>query len=108
VSHNEVIQFGHGDERDAGHSERIDINKVTLTEFLKGGFLEIRVYSRKELNKRNDPTKTIQIAQQCLGKRGYHILDNNCEHFSNFCVFNKRYSSQTESFTNEVLKKVKK
>jgi hypothetical protein len=84
------------------------VNRVTLSEFLKGGFLEIRVYSKKELKRKNDIEEIVNNAIKQLGTKGYDILDNNCEHFSNLCVFNEKISVQTEAFTQEVLQKMKK
>ena len=31
-----------------------------------------------------------------LGEKGYHILNNNCEHFANECYCGERFSSQTD------------
>lgn len=40
----------------------------------------------------------VQCARSCLGREGYNVLENNCEHFATECRYGKRLSGQEEAF----------
>ncbi|MGN0452561.1 MAG: lecithin retinol acyltransferase family protein [Ruminococcus sp.] len=104
-----VIQFGEGDsESDMLHCENNDVNETSLGDFLKGGLLEVRVYSKKELKLKNSPEETVRIAREHLGEKGYHFIRNNCEHFSNLCAFNEKISLQAEAQLEDIRNRIKK
>ena len=42
------------------------------------------------------PEEILAAANAALGQHGYHVLRNNCEHFSNQCAFGVHYSKQTD------------
>ncbi len=69
-----------------------------LKSFLKDGELEVREYSIEEENKKREPEEVIEFAKSKLGSNmgGYNIISNNCEHFSNLCVFNESKSNQVD------------
>jgi hypothetical protein len=69
-----------------------------LKSFLKDGELEVREYSIEEENKKRKPDEVIEFAKSKLGSNmgGYNIISNNCEHFSNLCVFNESKSNQVD------------
>ena len=69
-----------------------------LKSFLKDGELEVREYSIEEKNKKRKPEEVIEFAKSKLGSNmgGYNIISNNCEHFSNLCVFNESKSNQVD------------
>ncbi len=69
---------------------------TTLGEFLKGGNVEVRVYTEAEMEKRKSPEETIEYAKAHLGEGGYDLVSNNCEHFSNRCAFGVSTSSQVD------------
>jgi len=71
---------------------------TTLDEFLKGGEVEVREYTNDELKKKNSNEEIIRKAKSLLGSGlgEYNIVSNNCEHFSNYCVFNEKISNQVE------------
>lgn len=75
---------------------------TTLKDFLKGGVLEVREYNEEELEKKRDSDEIIEFAKSKLGSNmgGYNIVSNNCEHFSNLCVFNEAKSNQVDEFLN--------
>ena len=68
-----------------------------LNEFLKGGVLEVRVYTDEELKRKRSPKAIVAEALAHLGEGGYNIISNNCEHFSNLCAFGKKESNQVEA-----------
>lgn len=80
---------------------------TTLDVFLNGGELEVREYNEEELNKKRSPDEIIEFAKSKLGEGGYDIVNNNCEHFSNECVFGKKSSNQVDevlSFLSSLFK----
>lgn len=98
VSDAEIIQFG--PTPDAAHSLLdADIRVCTsdMNGFLKGGFLEVASLSLSERLKAVPPKEIVARARQALGTGGYDILNNNCEHFANGCVFGKKTSEQVDS-----------
>mgnify|MGYP002713199546 CR=1 FL=1 len=40
----------------------------------------------------------IKRAISMKGKRSYHLIFNNCEHYKNFVQFGKKYSKQVDNF----------
>ena len=75
---------------------------TTLEEFLKGGILEVRIYNSEELKKKNSDEEIVKKAKSMLGTGlgEYNIIENNCEHFSNYCTFNEKRSNQVENVLN--------
>lgn len=104
-----VIHFGEGDPTaDMIHSENNIVHESSLAEFLQGGLLEVRVYSRGERKILNPPQKIVDTARSMLGEGGYHFVRNNCEHFSNFCAFSEKYSAQAEGYIKDIRKRIGK
>ncbi len=96
VSEDSVIQFGGSIIDPNADPETITVNEVSIDEFLKGRFAEVAEYDKKELKRKNSPAKIILNAKLSLGRKGYHIIHNNCEHFAYECVFNEHKCEQTE------------
>ena len=105
IGNDEVVQFGLPIDM-IRPKEEVKVLKSSIEEFLQGGFLEVRVYDRKEKKIKNDNQKIIEIAKSKLGEDGYDIVHNNCEHFANFCVFNKKESQQVDNIREEIRKKL--
>lgn len=105
IGNDEVVQFGLLTDM-IRPKEEVKVLKSSIEEFLQGGFLEVRVYDRKEKKIKNDNQKIIEIALSKLGEGGYDIVHNNCEHFANFCVFNKKESQQVDNIREEIRKKL--
>ncbi len=98
VDDGEVIQFG--PTPDAEHSLLDADIRVCVSDihgFLKGGFLEVASLSLPERIKAAKPDEIVSRARRELGKGGYDILNNNCEHFANNCVFGTKSSEQVDS-----------
>ncbi len=101
IGNDEVIQFGHPFDMYQDHS-LIKVISSDVQDFLRGGFLEVRQYSKKELKKKFNNEKIIEIAMSKLGEGGYNLLYNNCEHFANFCVFGIKESKQIDSIHEKI------
>ena len=44
------------------------------------------------------PDEIVERARNSVGKEGYHVLANNCEHFATSCRYGVRLSGQEEAF----------
>lgn len=85
-------------EKDAEISaENARVIVTSLSDFLKGGLVEVRIYSDEELKNIKAPDEIIEYAKAHLGEAGYDLINNNCEHFSNRCAFGVSKSSQVDN-----------
>lgn len=103
VSDTEVIQFGTPPDA----SRRIDDADVSVLStdidvFRNHGFPEVGVLSVAERIRRFSPRKTVDLARERIGEKGYHLLKNNCEHFVYECVFGTKYCSQTDDIREAI------
>ena len=105
IGYDEVFQFGLLSDM-LKPKEEVWVLVSSIEEFLQGGFLEVRVFDRKERKIKNDDLKIVEIAKSKLGEDGYDIVHNNCEHFANFCIFNKKESKQIDDIRSEIRKKL--
>lgn len=105
IGNDEVIQFGLLNDM-LKPKEEVRVLVSSIEEFLQSGFLEVRVFDRKERKIKNDDLKIVEIAKSKLGEDGYDIVHNNCEHFANFCIFNKKESKQIDDIRSEIRKKL--
>lgn len=97
IGNDEVVQFGHPFNVNED-PKNVLVIKSPIEDFAgPANFIEVYQYSKKELKLKNKDEDIIKIALSHLGEGGYNILDNNCEHFANRCVFNKSISLQTDS-----------
>ena len=103
IGDNKVVQFGlpmsiYQDPN------TIKIMESPIEDFLNGGFLEVRIYDKKEKKSKNKDSDIVKIALSKVGEGNYNLLTNNCEHFANYCVFGKKTSSQVDKVHDEVRK----
>lgn len=107
IGNDEVIQFG-GPFDMFTNPKDIVVEKVNIEDFLKGGFLEVRVLDRKERKQKRNVDEIIETALSKLGEGGYDILYNNCEHFVNYCIFGVKKSTQVDDLHKEIREKLGK
>ena len=101
IGNDEVVQFGHPFNVNED-PKNVLVIRSTIEDFAgPANFIEVYQYSKKELKLKNKDEDIIKIALSHLGEGGYNILENNCEHFANRCVFNKAKSEQVEVFINK-------
>lgn len=105
INDEEIIQFGLPFDV-LKPKEEVRVIKSDINDFLQGGFLEVRVYDKKEKKLKNKDEDVIKIAISKLGEGGYDIVHNNCEHFANYCIFNKKESKQIDDIRSEIRKKL--
>ena len=107
IGNDEVIQFG-GPFDMFTKPKDIVVEKVSIEEFLKGGFLEVKVFDRKERKQKRNVDDIVNTALSMLGEGGYDILYNNCEHFVNYCILGEKKSSQVDDLHKEIREKLGK
>jgi len=100
VSDNEVIHFSGRNSDSILDWENCEIIVTTLREFLNGGRLEVRRYLKCEKCKINDEEYIVKKAKSYIGKKGYNLFTNNCEHFANYCTMDKKISEQVDKFVS--------
>jgi len=75
------------------------VEEVTLEEFTKG-----RAYCVGRIPAdRSAGEDIVRRARSRLGERRYHLLRNNCEHFSNWCQLGESRSEQVEALLKPAL-----
>ena len=70
-----------------------DIRQVTMEKFSQGRPVIVRRYHESD-----DVEKVIERAQSRVGEAGYHLFENNCEHFAVWCKTGKSTSTQVDDF----------
>ena len=105
IGDEEVVQFGLPFDM-LRPKEEVKVIKTNIDQFLMGGFLEVRIYDKKEKRFKNKDQDIVKKAISRLGEGGYDIVHNNCEHFVNECIFNKKVSEQVDDVRNEIRKKL--
>lgn len=103
IGDNMVVQFGMPFNIHQ-NPEEVKVIKSPIEDFLSNGFLEVRIFDKKEKKLKHSDNEIIKTALSMIGEGGYNILHNNCEHFANYCVFGRKTSSQVDSVHEEVRK----
>ena len=97
VSNDEVIQYASPKGSEISPETALII-KTSLDTFLNGGIVEVREYNSSELKEVRSKDEIVKFAESKLGTGlgEYNLIDNNCEHFSNYCAFGKKVSNQVD------------
>lgn len=98
VSDSCIIQYGKASDIFQDSSE-VSVLVGTIKEFVGNKYIEVREYSLLEKLKKNSKEKIIKKAKERIGEKKYNILNNNCEHFVNECVFNKHESLEAKQYS---------
>ncbi len=97
---NTVVSFGGINNDYTLDPSKARVIITSLNEFLRGGELEVRQFSDEELKRKRTPQDIANYALSCVGNSGYDLINNNCEHFANECLFGKRESEQVKNIIN--------
>lgn len=89
---------GLGDGRDGviHYSEPTDgqakgrVCRTSLSQFARGGNIKLREHR----SRRFSPDEAVKRAESRLGKDGYSLWGNNCEHFVSWCITGDHSSKQ--------------
>ena len=68
------------------------VHESSLNEFRGSGAVQVRLYG-----KRFGADTAVQRAESMIGRRGYDLLFDNCEHFATWCVAGEHSSAQVET-----------
>lgn len=101
VDENTIVQFGMRDNGNT-HPDEISVIKTNIVEFSGGEFIECGELEKADKKRAFPPKIVVENAISRLGERGYNILNNNCEHFANECMFGEK-----KSFLDEVRIKIR-
>lgn len=98
VSEDEVIQFGMPPtegllNRD---SSAIEVCVSNIDEFACGKIVEVASVQKGDKQKRLAPKKTVKLAREMIGHKGYDVVKNNCEHFARHCYFGEKMGEVTQ------------
>lgn len=102
VSEEEVIAFGLPDNRGIP-PEEIRVLSTDLETFSAGGAVQIGACEGTERLKARSRTEVVRAARTAMGRSGYNILHNNCEHFAMQCLF----GSSDSEFINSVRSQIR-
>lgn len=72
-----------------GKKSDASVSRTTMDEFALDSIVHLREYSDSDT-----PDVVIQRAESKLGSRDYHVVTNNCEHFSTWCCTGRTASQQ--------------
>jgi len=91
-----VIHFSADEDDSIFDNSHISIRQARLKGFLRGDIIEVNLpfnalYSRNGVVKR---AKKMLGSKKLEGKL-YDLLDNNCEHFANYCYYGYTISDQS-------------
>ncbi|WP_161625295.1 lecithin retinol acyltransferase family protein [Pontibacillus halophilus] len=78
------------------------IIQTTMDDFLKGEeyFFVANVEKSLKFGNLYTPEEAVWRAKSELGKKDYHLLLNNCEHFAFWCRTGRSFSDQDGQFIN--------
>lgn len=81
-----------------GTSKKYDcqVRLIRVREFERLAAHEKQAVKVLHTQRRLSRTETQERALSQLGKSGYNLITNNCEHFANWCVQGVRYSPQVD------------
>ncbi|MDD3623299.1 MAG: lecithin retinol acyltransferase family protein [Bacilli bacterium] len=100
IGNDEVVQFGLPSEF-MQNPKNIKVLRSNMKDFLVG-FLEVRVYDKKELKEKRSDEEIVSIALSRVGEGNYNLFRNNCEHFAYECVFGVKRSDQVDSALKDI------
>jgi len=75
-----------------GGKDTACIWRVTLAEFAQGAPVKTRTYGSCY-----SPEVVVARAASMIGRSGYDLFSNNCEHFATWCVMGEHSSAQVEA-----------
>ncbi len=95
VSDGEVIQFGPPPSAEnAPFMKDFTVIATSVEDFSASGIPETAIPETRSEKRRFSAQKTVKLAREAIGRGGYDLLRNNCEHFVTECVYGRHESEQ--------------
>ncbi len=107
IDEQRIVAFGMPDNTGLD-PETIEVVVTDVVTFMHGSTLETAVLRGAERRERRSAKDTVEYALNQVGRKGYHIFRNNCEHFANECVFGESRSHFVDSVRDEIRQKLTK
>ncbi len=91
-----VVHFTDGEDGVAGpngNHENFEVQRTSIDIVTRGGRDSLHIVSHAS------PLPADKVAERAfsqIGRRGYHLLIDNCEHFANWCVVDRDESRQVD------------
>jgi hypothetical protein len=86
------IYCGDGTVIHFSKNNNFKISRTSLAEFAQGKIINIIEHYKSE-----QPSVVFNRAVSQLGKSGYSLFDNNCEHFATWCKTGRKESAQVRT-----------
>ena len=77
----------------------MSVQRVSMEDFAKGATVSIEVVDQPL-----SPNVVIQRALAAVGRRGYHLVNGNCEHFARLIKTGKSHSVQVDMCVSSVVR----
>ena len=107
VDDDHVIAFGLPDNTGI-EPDKIAVVSTPIDVFPNGGMLEVGVPTMQESLKNRSAKQVVAYAEAAIGRTGYNILHNNCEHFMNECLSGEKNSELVSSVRSKISLLLKK
>jgi len=101
AGHDRVIHYS---SRNGDFGNDVCVRETSMKRFVKGGSYQIAEFDAKQgKEKCFSREETVSRARSRIGKKGYNLLFNNCEHFALWCKTGVNKSDQVEKTLCAVL-----
>jgi hypothetical protein len=91
-----VVHFTDGEDGVAGpegNHDNFEVQRTSIDVVTRRGRDSLHIVSHANPL---PPAEVIERALSQIGRRGYHLLFDNCEHFASWCVVNRDESRQVD------------
>ena len=104
-----MVHYCAEDSDGVSEPDSVEVRLTPMSRFTRDGFCEVCEYRDKR--RRRTPKEIAEYAKSRIGAKGYDVLNNNCEHFANECVYGEAFSPYVDGIRacmRELLKKADK
>ena len=102
IGNGRIIHFAVIDKETERDPYKAVVHECDIASFLRGGELEVRVYDKDELQYVRKADDVMKLARCSIGEKGYDLIKNNCEDFSNRCAYVKAPRTQLDDYRDRI------